>query len=120
MATPVSALTLLPEGEHYARRVACAGDERLIAHAYTRYLGDLNGGRALRRRLLSLFGSEFPVSFSAFPAIADIGGFVAGIRAALDEAGRQAVDPDGVVEEAAVAFAMNIRLSEAILASRLT
>jgi heme oxygenase len=120
IAVPVRALTLLPHGERYARRVARAGDERLVAHAYTRYLGDLSGGRALRRRLLNLFGSEFPVSFSAFPEIADIGGFVAAFRAALDGFGRQAVDPDGVVKEAAVAFAMNIRLSEAILPARLT
>jgi heme oxygenase len=55
-------LPLLPSGERYATRVAWAGrghSALLIAHAYTRYLGDLNGGRILRRRLVRLFGPDF-------------------------------------------------------------
>ena len=47
-------IALLPAAENYARRiteVARGNGERLIAHAYTRYLGDLNGGLILQRLL---------------------------------------------------------------------
>src|SRR6195952_4929581 len=47
-------IALLPAGEAYARRIAEAAEgngDRLIAHAYTRYLGDLSGGQILKRLL---------------------------------------------------------------------
>jgi heme oxygenase len=110
---------LLPSGQAYARRVKAAGEgagDRLLAHAYTRYLGDLSGGQVIRRHLLRRFGPDFPASFTEFPGIPRPGTFVAGLRVALDEAGRHVADPEQVLEEAVVAFELNISLSEAVAA----
>jgi heme oxygenase len=113
-------LPLLPEGNRYAARITRAGDgsgELLLAHAYTRYLGDLSGGQILRGCLIRLFGPQFrATSFTEFPATVTTGAFLAGFRAALDEAGRSAIAADRVVEEAAVAFEMNIRVSADVAA----
>jgi heme oxygenase len=110
-------LPLLPSGERYAERVeaasARAGGALLLAHAYTRYLGDLNGGRMMRGLLLRLFGPDFnATAFTEFPDIAAPPAFVAGFRAALDEAGAAILDLDRVVEETAIAFELNIQVSE--------
>jgi heme oxygenase len=105
---------LLPAGERYAARVEWAGaDEggKLIAHAYTRYLGDLSGGQILRRRLAHQFGPEFPLAFAEFPAIDGVGAFAGAFRAALDCAGARVTDEAGVLQEAVVAFELNIDIS---------
>jgi heme oxygenase len=119
----VVSLPLRPAATLYADRVAWAASKGplLIAHVYTRYLGDLNGGQVLARRLLRRFGPGFrATSFMAFPDIADIGAFTSMLRAALDRAGDSnpgfpgepgACETDAIVEEAAVAFELNIRLS---------
>jgi heme oxygenase len=114
-------LALLPAGNRYAARVAWAGDggELLIAHAYVRYLGDLSGGQILRKCLFRLFGSDFEAAaFTEFRAIDGIGGFVAGFRTAVNEACDAFADLDRIVEEAAVAFQMNISISEEVAAFR--
>ena len=66
-------IPLLAAGELYARRIAKAAEgdgTRLIAHAYTRYLGDLSGGQILQRllaRSLDLQPSELSFyDFSRF------------------------------------------------------
>ena len=109
---------LLAAGELYAGRIAKAakGDgARLIAHAYTRYLGDLSGGRILQRllaRSLELRPSE--LSFYDFPRFPDLDTLKAEYRKALDQAGALAPDSDAVVEEGAIAFSHNIALSCAV------
>jgi heme oxygenase (biliverdin-producing, ferredoxin) len=111
-------LPLLPAGERYAARVARAGSdggELLIGHAYTRFLADLSGGQILRRCLVRLFGADFgATAFTEFPSIASIDEFAAGLRVALNEAGASVGDADHLVEEAAVAFEMNIEVSEEV------
>ncbi len=69
-------LPLLPAAERYAARIEAAeargAGEGLIGHAYVRYLGDLSGGQALRRRLAkSLALPASALSFHDFPGIAD-------------------------------------------------
>ena len=110
---------LLPQGRAYADGVVAAarGDGgRLIAHAYTRYLGDLGGGPILRRRVSStLHLGEGALAFFDFPAIADLRAYAAAYRLRLDNAARSFGDePDRVVEEAVRAFQMNIALSEGV------
>ena len=111
---------LLAAGELYAGRIAKAakGDgARLIAHAYTRYLGDLSGGRILQRllaRSLELRPSE--LSFYDFPRFSDLDALKADYRQALDSAGALAADKQALIEEGAIAFSLNIDLSCAIKA----
>jgi heme oxygenase (biliverdin-producing, ferredoxin) len=111
-------LPLLPEGEQYGRRVAEAanGDGvRLIAHAYTRYLGDLSGGQIMKRMLARLLKLEpRELSFHEFPGIADADAFKRDYRHALNRAAAELVDVEVVIEEAMVAFELNIAVSEAV------
>ncbi len=115
-----AAVPLLPHGRAYADGVAAAAAEgdggRLIAHAYTRYLGDLGGGPILRRRVSStLHLGEDALAFYDFPAIADLRAYAAAYRLRLDSAARSFSDePDRFVDEAVRAFQMNIALSEAV------
>jgi heme oxygenase (biliverdin-producing, ferredoxin) len=114
-------IPLLDAGQVYAQRVAKAAEgdgARLIAHAYTRYLGDLSGGQILQRlleRSLDLRPSE--LSFYDFPRFTDLAALKADYRKSLDQAGAFASDPQAVVEEGAIAFSLNIDLSCAVKAS---
>jgi heme oxygenase len=109
---------LLPEGEAYARRIdACAGGDGalLIAHAYTRYLGDLNGGQILKRLLMKKPGLRAAeVSFYDFPDYDDLPTLKTEYRNALDKAGMLVADQRAVIEEGSLAFQLNIDLSWAV------
>ncbi len=114
------AWSALPEGERYARRVEAAAEgdgAGLIAHAYTRYLGDLAGGRVLGRRVGASLGlPPAALSFYAFPGIDDVAAFARAYRSTIDALGDRLAAPESVVEEAIVAFDLNIALSEAVAA----
>jgi heme oxygenase len=106
-------LMLLPQATAYEAAItACAeGDgRRLIAHAYARYLGDLNGGGVLQRRLAGT------LHFHAFPAIAEIASYRVEYRSAIDRAGARLADWSDLAAEAAQAFRYNIELSCAVKA----
>jgi heme oxygenase len=105
---------LLPVAKRYASRIGQAGSgdgQLLIAHVYTRYLGDLSGGPILRRRLERCFGPGFPLRFTEFHAIGDKSAFVAAFRTALDAAGSQLSDEPAMLREVQAAFRLNIDLS---------
>ncbi len=113
-------LPLLPEASGYATHLRLIAPARLIAHAYTRYLGDLSGGQILQKLLARTLGlSPSQLGFYAFPAIDDLGAFKVGYRARLDAAGRELVDVQAVIDEAEVAFRLNIALSDAVMTSSL-
>ncbi|BBK29475.1 heme oxygenase [Stella humosa] len=111
-------LPLLPAGAAYAAAVdaAAAGDGAgLAGHAYTRYLGDLSGGRIMARLLAAVPGiGPAAMQFHRFPEIPDIGAFKDAYRAGLDRLGRRLADPGRVVAAARAAFAHNIELAEAV------
>lgn len=113
-------LPLLTASELYSKRIqkAAEGDgARLIAHAYTRYLGDLSGGQILQRLLArSLELKPADLSFYDFPRFSDLDALKADYREALDKAGSLVTDPQAVIEEGAIAFSLNIDLSCAIKA----
>ncbi len=108
---------VLPSAARYADRVAAVATEGmlLIAHAYVRYLGDLNGGQILKRmlgRTLNL-GVESLSSYD-FPNIVDLGSFVPLYRSAFDAAGALLGATEPLLDEAAAAFRFNIDLSEEV------
>lgn len=113
-----SYLPLLPAGERYRRRiakVAAADPARLIAYAYVRYLGDLNGGLILRKLLArALELPESALAFYDFPLIDDLPAAKRSYRAAFDLAGQAIGDPTSIANEAAMAFRLNIGVSEAV------
>ncbi|MGJ4895314.1 heme oxygenase (biliverdin-producing) [Bradyrhizobium oligotrophicum] len=113
-----SHLPLLPEAIAYVRAIQEAGagsGHRLLAHAYTRYLGDLSGGQIIKRILArSLELRPEATSFYEFPEIADIPQFKDDYRDVLEQAGAAMAEHETVVEEAALAFEMNITLSQAL------
>lgn len=115
---PGTPLRILEESEAYRRRIETVArdrPERLLAHAYVRYLGDLSGGQVLGRLLARApdIGPE-AVHFYAFPAIGDLARAKADYRQAIDRAGCRLTTFDGVVEEAREAFRRNIALAEAV------
>jgi heme oxygenase (biliverdin-producing, ferredoxin) len=113
-----NALPLLAAGEQYGRCVAVAakGDgTRLIAHAYTRYMGDLNGGQVMKRLLARSPGlRQQELSFYDFPQIEETEVFKKSYRLGLDDSATLIADIDAVVGEAVTAFELNIAVSEAV------
>lgn len=112
---------LLAAAGVYAGRIAKAAEgdgARLIAHAYTRYLGDLSGGQILQRLLARSLQLRPPeLSFYEFPRFSDLEALKTDYRQALDRAGALFPDGDAVVEEGALAFSHNIALSCAVQAA---
>jgi heme oxygenase (biliverdin-producing, ferredoxin) len=111
-----TALPLLPSGKAYAARITLVGGSpSLIAHCYTRSLGDLNGGQIIGRRLVQRFGATFPaLAFLTFPDIGDLPTFIKAYRESMDRAGSLMANLAPIVAEAAIAFEMNIDLSQEV------
>jgi heme oxygenase (biliverdin-producing, ferredoxin) len=120
LLSPQSDPPLLTEGHAYALRIrqAAEGDgTRLIAHAYVRYLGDLNGGQLMQRRLSRSLGClAGKLTVFDYPDLADTRAFSRTYRAELDLAAR-AADLETLAQEARAAFTLNIALSDAIKAA---
>jgi heme oxygenase len=109
-------LPLLPASRALSARIAGLihqdGAAGLVAHAYTRFLGDLNGGQMMMRLLArSLLLEESELNFYRFLSIPDIEVFKREYRAAIDRSGLELLRVEAVVEEAAVAFEYNIEIS---------
>ena len=107
-------LAVLPEAKAYARAIAaCAGDRRLVAHAYARTLGDLSGGQILKPVLARTLGlPPDALAFYDFPALPDLAGAKAAMRDALDRVAPD--DGERVAAEAVSAFRHNIAVSVAV------
>jgi heme oxygenase len=103
---------LLSQGDRLA--ALPADPVRVIAHAYVRYLGDLNGGVILGRRLTACLGDQAArLQFLLYPGIADLPAYRRDYRATLSEA-MEALPEDAMTSAVAEAFSANIALSEAI------
>ena len=99
-----------PAADAYRARLEQAGEWGgfLVAHHYTRYLGDLSGGQAIGRILDRTFGLDGKgVSFYDFPEIEKPKIYKDGYRARLDALGLSPEDQDRVVAEVKVAFRLN-------------
>ena len=109
---------VMEEAEFYAarsRRVSREEPSRLIAHLYTRYLGDLSGGQILSRIAGRSLGLEIGagLDFYHFPEVRDVPAMKTLYRARLDELGSQErALRDAVIAEAIHAFKCNIAIFE--------
>jgi heme oxygenase len=103
----------------YVERLrALGGATALAAHAYVRYLGDLNGGRVLA----SLVREQLALAGGAGAAFYEFGGDPAALRedfgAALAALPVEPADEDAIVAEARWAFEAHLRLFEELAAAR--
>ncbi len=100
-----------PATDAYRERLATAAAQwpaLLVAHHYTRYLGDLSGGQAIGRILDRTFGlGGAGVAFYDFPEITKPKVYKDGYRARLDDLPLDADDRARIVEEVKVAFRLN-------------
>jgi heme oxygenase (biliverdin-producing, ferredoxin) len=108
-------ITLSPAGQAYVDRirvVSTTAPELLVAHAYTRYIGDLSGGQILKNiaeHAMNLADGE-GTAFYEFDAIADEKEFKVKYRQNLDEMPIDDATGDRIVNEANDAFGLNMKL----------
>lgn len=103
-------ITLHPATQRYVERLGdvCAWAGGYVAHAYTRYLGDLSGGQVIKRMLERGYGfTEEGISFYTFPEIEKPKVFKDQYRACMDSLPWDAVVHERVADEARVAFSLN-------------
>ncbi|NJN86476.1 MAG: heme oxygenase (biliverdin-producing) [Leptolyngbyaceae cyanobacterium SL_7_1] len=108
-------VSLSSAGEAYVQRIREISEtapELLVAHSYTRYLGDLSGGQILKniaQRGMNLSEGE-GTAFYEFADIPDEKQFKANYRQALDEMPIDEATADRIVDEANAAFGMNMKM----------
>jgi heme oxygenase (biliverdin-producing, ferredoxin) len=85
--------------------------EMLVAHSYTRYLGDLSGGQILKKiaqTAMNLNGDG--TAFYEFPTITDEKAFKSQYRQAMNDLPVDEATCDRIVDEANHAFGLNMKL----------
>ncbi|MBD2499788.1 biliverdin-producing heme oxygenase [Anabaena azotica] len=108
-------IKLSPAGEAYVQRIreiSATEPELLIAHSYTRYLGDLSGGQILKNIAVTAMNLNEGegTAFYEFADITDEKAFKAKYRQTLDELPIDDATGDRIVEEANAAFGMNMKM----------
>ncbi|MDJ0705149.1 MAG: heme oxygenase (biliverdin-producing) [Leptolyngbyaceae cyanobacterium MO_188.B28] len=104
-----------PAAQAYVKRIheiANTEPELLVAHSYTRYLGDLSGGQILKgitQRGMNLANGE-GTAFYEFDAIADEKAFKDMYRQTMDGLPVDEATADRIVDEANAAFGMNMAM----------
>jgi heme oxygenase (biliverdin-producing, ferredoxin) len=107
----------LPATAAYAAQIRSGGTDagRYVAHAYTRYLGDLSGGQVIGRMVQRHYGvDDAGVGFYAFPAIPKPKPFKDLYRSRVDALALTDAQREEVVEEARAAFRHNRALFAAL------
>jgi heme oxygenase (biliverdin-producing, ferredoxin) len=92
--------------------IAQTQPELLVAHSYTRYLGDLSGGQILKKiaqKAMNLAEGE-GTSFYEFAQISDEKAFKDEYRQAMNDLPVSMETAAQIVEEANAAFGMNMKL----------
>ncbi|UNK70043.1 biliverdin-producing heme oxygenase [Microbacterium sp. H1-D42] len=104
----------VPAAAAYAQRIAEVGEAGwipgIIAHHYTRYLGDLSGGQMIARRMIKQFGFEADgVAFYDFAALGDLDAFKNAYRGVLDAYGETLSDAEQqrMLDEVRAAYRFN-------------
>lgn len=112
------AVPYTPATQRYVERLQQVGrsePELLVAHAYTRYLGDLSGGQVLKKiaqKALDLPSSGEGLAFFTFPNIASATKFKQLYRSRMNTLEMTPEVRERVIEEAKTAFLLNIQLFE--------
>jgi len=105
---------------NYVQRIIALSQEwveGLVAHHYTRYLGDLSGGQILKRIVAKTFNlsSNVGLAFYEFPQIPDHKQFKDEYRARLDAMGLDETTSQKIVDEANYAFELNRGVFDSML-----
>lgn len=101
---------------HRLRQIGKENPEFLVAHAYTRYLGDLSGGQVLGRIAQKSMGlkSSNGLSFFAFPGVSSPNLFKQLYRSRMNSVELTVEERNGVLEEAVRAFELNIQVFDGL------
>ncbi|MFO8040720.1 MAG: heme oxygenase (biliverdin-producing) [Sodalinema sp.] len=96
------------------REVSNSEPELLVAHCYTRYLGDLSGGQILKNIAQKAMGLQDGegTAFYEFQDIPDEKAFKAEYRQAMDSLPIDEAQADRIVDEANDAFKLNMVMFE--------
>ncbi|MBL8329535.1 MAG: biliverdin-producing heme oxygenase [Rubrivivax sp.] len=97
-------------------RLTAAGDPALLAHVYTRYLGDLHGGQIMARIVARRYPGQ-GTAFHDFGDEAEVRRHRERLRAALSAVVLSADQADAVVAEACWSFEQHQRIFEALAAA---
>ena len=94
--------------------------ERLVAHAYVRYLGDLSGGQMLSRIVTESLHLDpgIGVAFYDFGGASDVERLSHRLRQGLDSLPADAASAERIVTEAQLSFGLHIRLFGELAAER--
>lgn len=102
--------------QKYVERIHCVGQnepELLVAHAYTRYMGDLSGGQVLKKvaqRALKLPSTGEGTQFYLFENIDNAQQFKQFYRARMNALDLDLKTKEKIVEEANKAFEYNMQV----------
>ncbi|MBE9093518.1 heme oxygenase (biliverdin-producing) [Tychonema sp. LEGE 07203] len=94
------------------REVSATQPELLIAHAYTRYMGDLSGGQSLKKIAKAALDlkEDQSINFYEFSQIPDVTQFKGKYRDALNHLMIDETLMNQIVQEANLAFNLNIKM----------
>lgn len=110
-------LRITPAQQRYVDRIRWVGENDpslLVAHSYTRYMGDLSGGQVVERvvrRSLKLEGKE-GFRFFHFDGIPDVKAFKNTYRRCLDGLPISRGQAEGIIGEANRVFLLNRQIFE--------
>jgi heme oxygenase len=111
-----------PATQAYVERIYTVSEnkpELLVAHAYTRYLGDLSGGQILKKiaqRAMNLKDNQ-GLAFYDFDQIKDEQDFKQKYKLALDNLPISSDDTSKIIAEANVSFNLNMKMFQELEAS---
>jgi heme oxygenase len=117
-----SRIRVLPATARYANRIrllASSWPGGLLAHHYTRYLGDLSGGLFIGATIALRLDGDVQAAhqFFVFDDITDPGEFKNAYRGQLDELGWSPAEQDAFIEEVRLAYWHNGALMADVMAS---
>ena len=113
-------IPILQSTQEYVDRIRFLKDQRdyaLVAHYYTRYLGDLSGGQTMKKIVLKMFPEDFHtgISFYQFPEISNFDDFKNEYRSRLDSLSIDSVMGQLIIKEARIAFQLNTKITEGLI-----